>query len=66
MRVVVVDEFSMRYFVSAGTRVGPIEDPKVCFNLLIDTFCFAIRLGVVGSGQGEVIVEELSKLLGEG
>ena len=29
-------------------------------------FCFAIGLGVVGGGQGEVIVQEFSKLLGEG
>ena len=36
------------------------------FNLLVDTFCFAIRLWVVGSREGEVIVEELAKLLGEG
>ena len=48
--MVVVGEFSMRDFVCPGTRVGPTEDLKVHFNLLIDMFYFAVRLGVVGSG----------------
>ena len=33
---------------------------------MVYTFGFSIGLGVVGSGEGEVIVEEASKLLGEG
>ena len=52
VRVVIVGKFCMRDFVSPGTRVGLTEDPKVCLNLLVDTFCLAIRLGVVGSGEG--------------
>ena len=51
-----MDEFCMGDFVTPGTRVGPAEDLKVHFNLLVDTFCFAVRLGVVGSGKREVIV----------
>ena len=53
-------KFGMRDFICPGTRVGPTEDPEVHFNLLVDTFCFTVRLGVVGSGEGEIIVEELS------
>ena len=59
-------KFRVGDLVSPGTRVGPAEDPKVCFNLLVDTFCFTVRLGVIGGGQGEVIVQEFSKLLGKG
>ena len=46
VRAVIVGEFSMKDFVCPGTRVGPAEDPKVRFNLLVDTFCFTIRLKV--------------------
>ena len=34
--------FSVRDFVCPGTRVGSTEDPKVRFNFLVDTFCFAV------------------------
>ena len=64
--MVVVHKFCVGDLVCSGTRVGPTEDPKVCFNLLVDTFCFAVRLRVIGSGKGEVIVEEFPKLFGEG
>ena len=43
-------EFSVGDFIGPGTRVGPTEDPKVYFNLLVDMLHFAIRLGVIGSG----------------
>ena len=66
VRVVVVAKFCMGDFISPGAGVGSTEDPKVGFNLLVDTFRFTIRLWVVGSGEGEVIVQEFSKLLGEG
>ena len=59
VRVAVVYEFYMRDLIGPRARVST-EDPKVCFNLLVDTFCFAIRLRVVGSRKGEVIVKELS------
>ena len=66
MGAVIVGKFSRRDFVCPGTRVGPTEDPKVHFNLLVDAFGFTIRLEVVGSREGEIIVEEFAKLLGEG
>ena len=52
VRVVVMGEFGMRDFVCPGTRVGSAEDPKVHFNLLVDTFSFSIRLRVIGGGEG--------------
>ena len=62
----IVGKFCMGDFVSPGTGVGPTEDPKVHFDLLVDTLCFAIRLRVVGSGEGEVVIEEFAEFLGEG
>ena len=50
MGMVVMCEFSVGDLVCPGTRVGPTEDPKICFNLLVDMFCFAVRLRVVGGG----------------
>ena len=58
-------EFCVRDFVSSGTRVGPAEDLKVCLNLLVDTFCFAVGLWMVGSGEEEVVIEELAKFFGK-
>ena len=62
----VVGKFCVGDFVSPRTRVTLTEDLKVCFNLLIDTFCFSVRLGVIGGEEGEVIVKEFSKLFDKG
>ena len=62
----IVGKFGVRDFISPGTRVRSTKDLKVHFNLLADMFCFTVGLGVIGGGKGEVIIEELSKLLGEG
>ena len=59
-------EFGVGDFISPGTQVVSIEDPKVYFNLLVDMFCFAIRLGVVGGGEEKVVVEDFTELLSEG
>ena len=59
-------KFSVGNLVCPGTRVGPAEDPKVGFYLLVGAFCFAIGLRVIGGGKGEVIIEEFSKFLSEG
>ena len=65
VEVVIVGEFGIRDFVCPGTRVGPAKDLKVCLNFLVNTFCFTVRLRVIGGGEGEVIIEELSKFLSE-
>ena len=41
-----------------GPRCGIVatEDTKVGFNFLVNSFGFAVRLGVVGSGEGKVIM----------
>ena len=61
VRAVIVDEFSMGDFISSRTWVASTEDLKVCFNLLVNTFHFTIRLGVVDSREGDVVVEEFAK-----
>ena len=44
-----------------GDHLGPqggvctTEDAEICFNLLVNTFSFSVRLGMVGCGEGEVI-----------
>ena len=61
-----MDKLHMGDLIGPGTQVGPIEDLKVCLNLLVDTFHFTVKLRMVGSGEGEVVVQEFPKLFGEG
>ena len=58
-------EFSMRDFVSPGTWIASAEDPKVGFNLLIDMFCLTVRLGMIGGGEREVVIEKSAKFFGK-
>ena len=62
----VVDELHIGDLISLGAWIGSAEDQKVCFNLLVDMFCFTVGLGMIGSGEGEIIIQEFSKLLGKG
>ena len=66
MRAVIVGKLSMRDLICPRTRVGPIEDLKIGFNLLVDTFSFTIGLRVIYGGEGEVIVKEFVKFSSEG
>ena len=61
-----MSEFGMRDFVCPETRVVSIEDPEVSFNLLVNTFHFAIRLRMICDREGKVIIEELAKRLDKG
>ena len=64
--MVIVGEFRVGDLVGPGTGIEPTENLKVCFNLLVDTFCFTVGLWVIGGGEGQVIVKEFSELLSEG
>ena len=66
MRVVVVSEFGMSYQICPQDGIISTEDPEVCFNFLVDPFCFCVRLGVIGGREGEIVVKEFFKFLGEG
>ena len=56
MRAVIMSEFCV------GDRFGPrcgiiaAEDTKVDFDFLVDSFSFAVRLGVIGGGEGKVVM----------
>ena len=52
VRAVIVSEFSVGDVISPRSGVGSAEDPKVHFDFLVYPFCFPVRLGVVGSGEG--------------
>ena len=51
--------------LSSGKEVCPFprvvgtEDAKICFNLLIGSFCLSICLRVICSGEFDIVVEEL-------
>ena len=50
--------------LSGGKEVHPFlrvvgaEDVKICFNLLIGSFCLSICLRVICSGEFDIVVEE--------
>ena len=58
--------------LSSGKEVRPFprvvgtEDAKICFNLLIGSFCLSIRLRVICGGEFDIVVEESCKFSGKG
>ena len=62
----IVGKFSVRDFICLRTRVASTEDPEVHFNILMNTFCFTVRLGVIDSREGEVIVKHHLKFFCKG
>ena len=66
VRVVIVYEFCEGNVLSPRCRVRAAEDSKICFDFLVDSFCFAVSLGVVRGGEGKFIAKELSKFFGKG
>ena len=52
MGVVIVSKFGVGNVISPGSGVVSAEDPKVCFDFLVYSFGFPIRLGVIGGGEG--------------
>ena len=59
-------EFYMGNFISPGGGVRSTKDPQIDFYLLVDSFCFPIRLRMVGSGEERIVVEEFSEFFGKG
>ena len=59
-------EFCMGNFVSPESRVRSTEDPQIGFNFLVDLFHFSVRLRVVGSREGKVIVKKFPEFFGKG
>ena len=66
VRAVVVSKFHVGNLISPGTRVGSTEDLKVSFNFLVDMFHLTIRLRVIGSREGEVVIKEFAEFFGKG
>ena len=62
----IVSELSVGDIISPKSGIVPTEDLKVHLNFLIYPFGFPIRLGVVGSGEGEVIFQEFPEFSSEG
>ena len=56
VRAMVVSEFYVGYQIRPRGGVISAEDPKVCFNFLVDPFCFSVGLGMIGGRQGEIVV----------
>ena len=42
------------------------EQPQISFQFLIYSFGFPICLGVIGGGEGDIVLKELGKFSGEG
>ena len=42
------------------------EQPQISFQLLIYSFGFPIHLGVIGSGEGNIVLKKAGKFSGEG
>ena len=57
--------------LSSGKEVHPFprvvgaEDAKICFNLLISSFCLSICLRVICGGEFDIIVEESCQFSGK-
>ena len=51
VEVVVVCKFCVGDLIGLETQVTSVEDSKVHFYLLVDTFCFTVRLRMVCGGK---------------
>ena len=47
-------------------RIIGAEDMKISFDFLIGSFSLSISLGVVGSGEVDIVFKKSSKFSGEG
>ena len=56
MRAVIMSKFCVGDRFRSRCGIIAAEDMEVGFNFLVDSFCFAIGLRVIGGGEREVIV----------
>ena len=52
VRAVIVGKLSVGDVIGPRSRVVSTEDPKVCFDFLVYSFSFSVRLGMVGGRKG--------------
>ena len=57
----IVLEFGSREEVWPTLGIVGTEDSKIGFNFLVGSFCLSVGLWVVGSGESDIVLEELSK-----
>ena len=56
VRAVIMSEFCVGDRFGPGCGIIAAEDTKVGFDFLVDLFSFAVRLGVISGGEGEVVM----------
>ena len=66
MRGRVVMEFCQGKELYPFSWVVGAKDAEICFELLIGSLGLSIGLRMVGSGEANIILEEMSKFLSEG
>ena len=66
MRGRVMVEFCGGKELHPFSQVIGTEDAEVCFKFLIGSLSLTISLGMISGGKANIILEEMSKLLGEG
>ena len=59
-------EFSRRKELYLFSRVVGTEDMKIHFKFLIGSLGLTISLRMIGSGQANIVSQEMSKFFGEG
>ena len=66
MRNRVVLELSRGKELRPLMRIIGTEDTEISFDFLIGSFSLSISLGVVGSGEADIVFERSSKFSGKG
>ena len=62
----VVLEFGRGKELRPLVRIIGAEDTEISFDFLIGSFSLSISLGVIGSGEVDIIFEKSSKFSGKG
>ena len=65
MRGRVVVKFCRGKELYPFSRIVGTENVKVCFECLICSLCLTISLGMISSGEANIVFEETSEFFGE-